>query len=556
MLVSLTLRRNVIYICIVLCLFVVFPLSLVFAGPAATVTSPFLYTFNSPGTLMVANSMEQSSSPYFWVSSGARLIIKDGFGETLQGPLVATDTQRLLYNSVNSLDTDSGYYPQNTFRLVSRSVWGDAETSIKFDIVKTNLTNTPNRDGYSGIFLMGRYIDQNNLYYVGIRQDGGAIIKKKIGSEYYTLAYKQLFGVAGAYSTSTNPNLIPQNKWMGLKERITNQPDGSVKIEMLFDANNTNIWLPILTATDTAIGGPAFTAAGYGGLRTDYMDVFFDNFEFRTVAAVNISTSTPPVASTTPGTSSSPPFSGSATSTSTTTPVSIATSTAATGTSTSTQSAGPLLSFNFDDGFESAYLLAHPIVQAAGFKTSQYIITGKMDNPGYITREQVLALQAAGDEIGVHTRTHPYLTQLSLVQDMWEIKGAKQDLLDLGIATTTTFAYPYGNYSPAVEDAVKSAGFFGARTTKPGLNDNSTDPFQLFYVGMNASSTLSGTMHAIDDAIAKKKWIILVFHRVNETGYENVSDAFVKQVVDYVKQKNIPVVTTAQGLTMLTRIPH
>jgi hypothetical protein len=252
-----------------------------YATPAAQIKSSLFYTFNKDGVLSSASKMDDSSSPYFWITAGARLVIKDGVGQTTQGALPATHPQRIAYSTVNPLDTANGYYPQNTFRLVTRSAWGDSEATIRFNIVKTNLTNTPNRDGYSGVFLESRYIDANNVYYAGVRHDGLAILKKKIGGVYHTLTYKQAYGTTGTYNRTTNPNLLPQNKWVGLKLRTTNLANGSVKLELLADNANNGKWTTLVTYVDTGIGGATFSKPGFSGVRTDYMDVLFDNFEFK-----------------------------------------------------------------------------------------------------------------------------------------------------------------------------------------------------------------------------------------------------------------------------------
>ncbi|MFZ2886238.1 MAG: hypothetical protein WA021_00280 [Minisyncoccia bacterium] len=248
------------------------------ATAAATVSSPFGFSFNSPGTLYETGSESESSSPYFWLNSGGKLLIQNGIGKTVQGSLTTLDPWRVMYSSMNPLDTGSGYNPQNTLRLVTRSDWQNVEETLQFNIKKTNLTNTPNRDGYSGIFLMGRYGNSDNLYYAGIRHDGAAVIKKKINGTYYTLVQKQVFGAEGDYNKTTNPNLIPNNKWMGLRARFTNQSDGSVKIQLLLDKNNSGTWTTVLTATDKSTGGTPLKNAGALGIRTDFMDVEFDNF--------------------------------------------------------------------------------------------------------------------------------------------------------------------------------------------------------------------------------------------------------------------------------------
>lgn len=248
------------------------------AAPAALVPSPFVFSFNSPGTLYEAGKAGESSSPYFWLNSGAKLVIANGIGRTQFSALPSIDPWRLMYNSMNPLDTGKGYYPQNTLRLVTRSSWTDLEVGVRFRIGKTNLTDTPNRDGYSGIFLMGRYVDQYNLYYAGIRHDGTAVIKKKINGTYYTLATTQIFGAEGTYDKWSNPNLLPQNKWLGMKARFTNQSDGLVKIQLIIDRENDGKWVPILSATDTSTGGAPLRNSGLTGLRTDFMDVEFDDF--------------------------------------------------------------------------------------------------------------------------------------------------------------------------------------------------------------------------------------------------------------------------------------
>src|SRR3989344_3899525 len=42
----------------------------------------WIYTFNVPGILEETASEKESSSPYFWLSSGGKLMIADGVGRT------------------------------------------------------------------------------------------------------------------------------------------------------------------------------------------------------------------------------------------------------------------------------------------------------------------------------------------------------------------------------------------------------------------------------------------------------------------------------------------
>src|SRR5215472_7647581 len=104
-------------------------------------------------------------------------------------------------------------------------------------------------------------------------------------------------------------------------------------------------------------------------------------------------------------------------------------------------SSGPptegVVSINFDDGYESAYDNGLPIVERAGFKTTQFIITKEVGEPGYVTKGQILAMQNSSHEIGDHTQTHPNLTTLTPAQQKDEIVGAQQALAEMGVNPTS-----------------------------------------------------------------------------------------------------------------------
>lgn len=253
----------------------------VLGAPNAAAASPdFLYTFNSPGTLRETGSMAESWSPYFYLNSGAYLVIENGVGATVHGALDALDPFRLLYLAANPLDTENGFYPQNLFRLVTKGSWESSAVSLSFIINRHTLTDTPNRDGYSGVLLFSRYLDGDNLYYAGVRDDGKAVIKKKIGGAYHTLASVQIFGVAGKYDREKVPSLLPQEAWTGLRFETRNRPDGSVYLRLLLDRENDGSFISILSAVDSEVGD-APILSGHSGVRTDYLEARFENFRVK-----------------------------------------------------------------------------------------------------------------------------------------------------------------------------------------------------------------------------------------------------------------------------------
>jgi hypothetical protein len=220
--------------------------------------------------------MGDSSSPYFWVNSGAQMRLANGRGMTIQGDLPEGHPWRAIYAAANPLDTDNGKHPQNIFRLVGRSRWQNSQQEAYFKIAKDNLSASPNRDGHNGLLLFNRYQDSQSLYYTGIRVDGSVVIKKKLNGTYTTLGMKKIF--PGTYNRMTNPNLLPHDTWIGLRSVVRTNANGSVTIQVYTDVSWKGIWTLALTAVDDGSSGAPITAAGYGGIRTDFMDVIFDSY--------------------------------------------------------------------------------------------------------------------------------------------------------------------------------------------------------------------------------------------------------------------------------------
>ena len=251
------------------------------ARDAIAVNSPFVYSFSQNGILYEAGSDAETSSPYFWLNSGAKLIIENGAGRTIQGNLLSGEKWRLIYYNSNPLDTDNGYHPQNIFRLFTRSTWLNFQQTLYFKITKDELSPSPNRQGHNGLILLSRYLNSNNLYYVALRVDGYAVIKKKINGNYYTLTSRQVF--PGTYNRLTNPNLLPKNTWLGLRSQIKNNADGTVTIKFYLDNGMTNNWTLLTQITDNNIGGPALRTGGSAGIRTDFMDVYLENYKLANI---------------------------------------------------------------------------------------------------------------------------------------------------------------------------------------------------------------------------------------------------------------------------------
>jgi peptidoglycan/xylan/chitin deacetylase (PgdA/CDA1 family) len=216
-----------------------------------------------------------------------------------------------------------------------------------------------------------------------------------------------------------------------------------------------------------------------------------------------------------------------------------------------------MVSINFDDGWESVYQKAVPILDAAGMKATFYVITQKHDAE-HMTNEQILDLDAKGHEIGSHTRTHMALT-LESPQSLAEtIFGSRLDLFTLGVKTVDTFAYPYGIKNSKVEKVVQEAGFAGGRGTETGANDQNTNKYKLKCLDVKPSMDFALIQKTIDDAMANRQWQILTFHQIDQPQIKNsdgesVSSDMFGEIVNYLKNNHINVVTSAEALRLLSQ---
>ncbi len=212
-----------------------------------------------------------------------------------------------------------------------------------------------------------------------------------------------------------------------------------------------------------------------------------------------------------------------------------------------------MISLNFDDGWQSAYHNALPILDAAGYKSTHYIITETMNIGSlyYVNPSQILNMQARGHEIGSHTRTHRDLTLLSNTEILDEIIGSKNDLAAIGV-TARTFSYPYGYFNGYADRVIRDAGYVGSRSVEGGYNYKNANKFLLRAAAVDNRTSYEEIKGYIDSAEAYKSWLVLVFHKIDNSGeMYSTTPQQLQDVVNYLKTRNVSVVTVSQGLDQL-----
>ncbi len=176
---------------------------------------------------------------------------------------------------------------------------------------------------------------------------------------------------------------------------------------------------------------------------------------------------------------------------------------------------------------------------------------------GYLTRDQALAMQAAGHEIGGHSETHPDLTMIDPGVAELEIARGRQDLVTHGISPAHSFAYPEGQHNAVVESILNDAGYESGRTVTEGISTKNTPKNGLLTHSVNADTTVPQIQAWITEARVDRHWLILVFHNISTdvTPESQPFGAFpgvLQATVDMINTQNVKVCTVDQGVRLMT----
>jgi peptidoglycan/xylan/chitin deacetylase (PgdA/CDA1 family) len=133
----------------------------------------------------------------------------------------------------------------------------------------------------------------------------------------------------------------------------------------------------------------------------------------------------------------------------------------------------------FDDGCQTDLISAAPVLEEASFSATFYVTAGLLGKPGYLSESELRSLRALGFEIGCHSLTHAYLTDIDPLRLREETKKAKDCIEQIIGAPVDHFSCPGGRWNRTVVRALKDAGFHTMATSRTGLNASRTNPFAL-----------------------------------------------------------------------------
>lgn len=214
-----------------------------------------------------------------------------------------------------------------------------------------------------------------------------------------------------------------------------------------------------------------------------------------------------------------------------------------------------VITIRFDDGLMTQYDNARPVLAKYNYPAALYVFTdplveGNWD--GYMRWEHVRELQNVyGWEIGSHSKSHPFLTNLSDNDLRDEIVGSKSLLFRNGI-WANGFVSPFGYYDNRVLATV--ARFYANHGSAWPLETN-TFPYNNYAVSVKearGTTSVNEVKSWIDQAEEEGKWLVILFHGIVNgipSTYEYSKDDF-EEIIDYINSLDIPVVTPKEALDL------
>jgi peptidoglycan/xylan/chitin deacetylase (PgdA/CDA1 family) len=171
----------------------------------------------------------------------------------------------------------------------------------------------------------------------------------------------------------------------------------------------------------------------------------------------------------------------------------------------------PLVTFVFDDGNDTDYLVAREIFAEQDVVACSAITTDWINRPGYLSVEQILGLKDAGWEIMSHSATHPNMRSLDPVELEAELFRSKTTLEGLGLSVKS-LVYPYNKDNDMVRTVARRY-YRSGRSGSNAVNGADIDPYHL--KSYSIKRDLARMERYIDLAYAGRSWIIFYHHQVD-----------------------------------------
>ena len=206
----------------------------------------------------------------------------------------------------------------------------------------------------------------------------------------------------------------------------------------------------------------------------------------------------------------------------------------------------------FDDGWENSYTNAYRIASEIDPSIPGVIpiVPSAIDTERYLSKEQLGVLKKGGWEIVNHSYSHSYLTELSDDKVRNEVQKAFSFISQYDPIGAYHFAVPFSATNERVLKILKENAL-SIRYLGETVDTVPFDRFNLGYKEVTNDTTFETVKEWIDEAIANKQWLGLMFHRIEDPANDRYSYGTqeFKKIIYYlsVMKRDIKTVTVTEA---------
>jgi peptidoglycan/xylan/chitin deacetylase (PgdA/CDA1 family) len=165
--------------------------------------------------------------------------------------------------------------------------------------------------------------------------------------------------------------------------------------------------------------------------------------------------------------------------------------------------AGKPIVLTFDNGYQSQYTQALPVLKRLGWVADENIqLSGLPPSQGGLGPEQIRGMLAAGWELDTQGFSHADLIKLTPERLHYEVAVARSVLQRRYHIPVNWFCYPSGHYDATVLAAVRAAGYSGSTTVVAGWAHPGDDPLRLHRLRVLGGTTPRGLLALLAGARA------------------------------------------------------
>jgi peptidoglycan/xylan/chitin deacetylase (PgdA/CDA1 family) len=159
----------------------------------------------------------------------------------------------------------------------------------------------------------------------------------------------------------------------------------------------------------------------------------------------------------------------------------------------------PAIVVTFDDGYETDFTLALPLLSHLRIPATFFLSTGHIGAPGMLTETMAAELCAPPlFRIGGHGESHRFLSEMSERDCLRELARSFERIREISGQEKLSMSAPGGRTSPRVAALAQQAGFRGLATSRPGLYRVREDPFSIPRLPILQRHTLQDFSDLID----------------------------------------------------------